>query len=221
MGFSPVDAICCTCCHPDRFIFITSVSRTRFPGAHLGSASAFRLLQGSLSSVWTGLVVQDGYVSRSSHIDPLRRRRRDGFFCLPPMRVRYWFWIARLTMRNKRARGGGGIPVLFHDGRSWADAPQHDRWAITATQRMHPALTKARDGYWIRQALWFCAVFIAAFALYCLSVGPVLKLCGAKPSTGWSGLPTEIQFIYTPLRDVPEPLARVLDHYVEWWIGVQ
>jgi hypothetical protein len=28
---------------------------------------------------------------------------------------------------NKRAGGDGGIPVLFHTGRAWPAAPQHER----------------------------------------------------------------------------------------------
>ncbi len=86
---------------------------------------------------------------------------------------------------------------------------------------MHPVLTKPIDGSWIRLALLVCAAFLAAFAVYALSCGPVLKLCGAKPLTGWNGLPAAVRFIYTPLMRVPEPLAGILDHYEQWWIGVE
>jgi hypothetical protein len=86
---------------------------------------------------------------------------------------------------------------------------------------MHPALKKRRDGFWIRRALLVCAVLLGAFAIYALSFGPVLKLCGAKPSTGWSGLPAAIRVFYSPLAHIPEPLAGALDHYEQWWIGVE
>lgn len=71
----------------------------------------------------------------------------------------------------------------------------------------------------IRRTLWACAAIVGALALYALSFGPVLRFCGAKPSAGWSSLPPTVLIIYSPLAYVPEPVATVLDRYVQWWMG--
>lgn len=84
---------------------------------------------------------------------------------------------------------------------------------------MHPAITKPHDGFWFRRTLLSCGAVFGVLVVYALSLGPVLKLCGAKTKTGWNGLPVAVRFIYAPLRGAPEPLAGALDHYVRWWVG--
>ena len=86
---------------------------------------------------------------------------------------------------------------------------------------MNRALTKPINTFWLRRVLLVFAAVLGVFVLYALSFGPVLWLCRAKPSTGWSGLPSGVRLVYAPLAHVSEPLAGVLDHYVQWWIGVE
>lgn len=38
---------------------------------------------------------------------------------------------AAMMRSNKRARGGGGMTILFHAGCQPPAAPQHDRWGLS------------------------------------------------------------------------------------------
>ena len=86
---------------------------------------------------------------------------------------------------------------------------------------MTSTLTKPIDAVWLRRVLRVFIVIAGAFILYVLSFGPVLWLCSATPSTGWGGLPVVVRMFYGPLAHVPEPIAGVVDHYAQFWIGVE
>ena len=86
---------------------------------------------------------------------------------------------------------------------------------------MTPAFTKPINTFWLRRLLLVCSIGFGAFVVYAVSFGPVLWLCGASPSTGWSGLPSGVRMVYAPLAHMPEPFAGALDHYEQWWIGVE
>jgi hypothetical protein len=86
---------------------------------------------------------------------------------------------------------------------------------------MTSALKKPINTSWLKRTVRVVLFVLGAFTLYALSFGPVLRVCGVRPSTGWSGLPSGVRLVYAPLTHAPEPLAGVLDHYVQWWIGVQ
>ena len=66
---------------------------------------------------------------------------------------------------------------------------------------------------------WFLIVFVA-LALYVLSVGPMLRICGVKPSAGRRLPPAFVRVFYAPLfASHLEFINGPLDHYIMWWIG--
>ena len=54
-----------------------------------------------------------------------------------------------------------------------------------------------------------------------LSLGPILRFYGAKPSNVWSRVPAVVRMIYEPLdrAPIPQPLAGLLLRYNQWWMG--
>ena len=86
---------------------------------------------------------------------------------------------------------------------------------------MISAFRKPIDTFWLRRILLTMLLVFGAFIVYAFSFGPVLWICRVRPSTAWSGLPAGVRLVYAPLTHVPEPLAGVLDHYEQWWIGVE
>ena len=134
-----------------------------------------------------------------------------------------------------------GVLSVVHDIISndtvgyFAEQPQRLLWvaaiaigtglvALALHRIVIPALRRPTVVYWLRPLL---AVFVAVtgtLAMYVFSVGPVLWLCGASPSTGWGRVPSVVQFVYSPLRQVSQAdgrVAAVLDDYVQLWVGVQ
>jgi hypothetical protein len=63
---------------------------------------------------------------------------------------------------------------------------------------------------------------IMVLILYPLSLGPMLWLVGAKPGSGWNGVPEPIQTIYMPLSNAPMPewIVRPLERYTIWWMSL-
>ena len=60
-------------------------------------------------------------------------------------------------------------------------------------------------------------------AAYLLSLGPILRFYGAKPSGVWSHVPRVVRVVYEPLdrMRIPEALGRPLHWYNQWWMGVE
>lgn len=69
---------------------------------------------------------------------------------------------------------------------------------------------------WLR---WFLIFGLLALS-YPLSMGPALRLSGAKPGQGWHGVPEPVRSIYLPLASLPMPdfAARMLDQYLLLWM---
>ena len=61
---------------------------------------------------------------------------------------------------------------------------------------------------WVTWMVWL----VLAPLLYVLSIGPMAFLANKHLTTEW------LMNIYLPLMLLPEPLARPLDHYVQWWL---
>jgi len=100
MGRNAVDGNRPTCCIVDELL-LTRLFRTRFSFVCLGNSVWFRLFYGSLSSMWTGLVVQDSCVCYIPLVDPVWWPGRDGFIRLSPMPFGYWYWIKVSRMPNE------------------------------------------------------------------------------------------------------------------------
>jgi len=81
-------------------------------------------------------------------------------------------------------------------------------------------LKKEIDSRYLKKWSHIALGFLAAFALYALSVGPVLKICRVRASTGFARCPKFVQVVYYPLfNSNVEFLNAALDHYVQFWIG--
>jgi hypothetical protein len=119
-----------------------------------------------------------------------------GYFAEQPRRL---LWVAAIAI------GTGLVALAMH------------RLVI-------PALKRPTVADWLRPLLLLFVAVTGSLALYVLSLGPVLWLCGANPSAGMRGLPSVVQFAYSPLwqmSQVDGRVSRVLDDYVQLWIGVQ
>ncbi len=87
--------------------------------------------------------------------------------------------------------------------------------------RLHSAI-RAANTTWLRRSAFGLGALLVALGLYFLSLGPVLRFCGAKPPFVWSQAPTVVRIIYEPQdrMPLPEPLGRFLRGYNGWWMGV-
>jgi hypothetical protein len=96
--------------------------------------------------------------------------------------------------------------------------------ALALQRLVIPTLRRPTVAYWLRPLLVVFVAVTGTLALYVFSVGPVLWLCGASPSTGWRRVPSVVQLVYFPLKQVSQVdgrVARVLDDYVQWWVGAR
>ncbi len=86
-----------------------------------------------------------------------------------------------------------------------------------------PSAVRATNTTWPKRLLWLVSVPILLVALYLLSLGPILRFYGAKPSNVWSRVPAVVRMIYEPLdrAPIPQPLAGLLLRYNQWWMGVE
>jgi hypothetical protein len=81
---------------------------------------------------------------------------------------------------------------------------------------MTETLAKPIHTFRLRRASAIAALFLGAFILYALSLGPVIWLSGATPATGWTRLPAGVRFVYYPMRQIPMPEAYA--HYLNLWV---
>jgi hypothetical protein len=66
-------------------------------------------------------------------------------------------------------------------------------------------------------ANWF-ALILVTFAVYALSLGPVLRFCGASPSSGWQGVPAPVRLFYNPMTSIGGMLPHTYEDFILWWI---
>ena len=119
-----------------------------------------------------------------------------GYFAEQPRRL---LWVAAIAI------GSGLVALAMH------------RLVI-------PTLKRPSVAEWLRPILLIFMAVIGFLVFYVLSLGPVFRLCEPSPLTGWRSLPSVVQFIYSPLRQVAQAdarVARVLDDYVQLWVGVR
>src|SRR5437660_2373793 len=83
------------------------------------------------------------------------------------------------------------------------------------------SVLRAINTSWLRRALVIVAAALLVLAVYLLSLGPVLRVYGAKPSNVWGRVPPPVRAVYEPQdhMPIPEPLARMLRGYNRWWMG--
>ena len=64
------------------------------------------------------------------------------------------------------------------------------------------------------------AILLGVLVVYLLSLGPMLRIYGVRPSSGWERLPGFVRMVYEPLdrMPVPEPLGKWLRRYNGWWM---
>jgi hypothetical protein len=96
--------------------------------------------------------------------------------------------------------------------------------ALAMHRLVIPTLKKPTVADWLRPVLLVFVAVIGSLALYVLSLGPVLRRCGASPSTSWRDLPPVVRLVYSPLKQIAQAdgrVARVLDDYVQLWVRVQ
>ena len=86
-----------------------------------------------------------------------------------------------------------------------------------------PSAILASNTKWLWRLSLIIGIPPLLLAVYLLSLGPILKFYGAKPSNVWSRVPAGIRMIYEPLdhAPVPQPLAGLLLRYNQWWMGVE
>lgn len=86
---------------------------------------------------------------------------------------------------------------------------------------MHPLFKRNIETRWMRRALTIVCSAVGVLIIYALSFGPVLRVCHAKASRGWSSLPTPVRFVYTPLVSIPPCwFTGVLDRYAQLWMDL-
>ena len=84
-----------------------------------------------------------------------------------------------------------------------------------------PSALRTANKAWLWRAIVVVAVPLLVLAVYLLSLGPILRFYGAKPSSAWSRVPPLVRAVYQPLdkMPVPESLGRMLRSYNRWWMG--
>src|SRR5262245_46335174 len=58
-----------------------------------------------------------------------------------------------------------------------------------------------------RRILWGIAVLFGLLLVYLLALGPILRIYGVRPSSGWDRLPAIVRMAYEPLDKMPIPKA--------------
>jgi hypothetical protein len=83
-----------------------------------------------------------------------------------------------------------------------------------------PVLLRAAKTGWPRRILLAVGALFGVLVLYLLGLGPILRLYGVRPSSGWDRLPAVVRIIYKPIDHlpIPERLARILRGYNGWWM---
>jgi len=86
-----------------------------------------------------------------------------------------------------------------------------------------PSAIMATNREWLWRISLIIGIPLVLLTVYLLSLGPILKFYGAKPSNVWSLVPAGIRMIYEPLdrAPLPQPLAGLLLRYNQWWMGVE
>lgn len=86
-----------------------------------------------------------------------------------------------------------------------------------------PSAIRATDTKWLWRGFLIVAVPLLLLTFYFLSLGPILRFYGAKPSAVWSRVPSAVRVIYKPLDSlaIPQPVSRLLIRYNRWWMGVE
>jgi hypothetical protein len=80
-------------------------------------------------------------------------------------------------------------------------------------------LRAAKTG-WPRRILLAVGALFGVLIVYLLDLGPILRLYGVRPSSGWGRLPVIVRIVYKPIDHLPfpAPVARVLRGYNGWWM---
>ena len=87
---------------------------------------------------------------------------------------------------------------------------------------MHPFLTKRINIEWLRWPVFILWGVFLVWLVYFLSFGPALKLCGAKASTGWKGLPRWVRMVYEPTQSLlPAKFNNIYDAYLNLWLDME
>jgi hypothetical protein len=83
-----------------------------------------------------------------------------------------------------------------------------------------PSLLRATKTGWPRRILLALGALFVVLTIYLLGLGPILRLYGVRPSSGWERLPVIVRIVYKPIDHlpVPAPVARVLRGYNGWWM---
>src|ERR1035437_360022 len=78
-----------------------------------------------------------------------------------------------------------------------------------------PSAIMATNREWLWRISLIIGIPLVLLTVYLLSLGPILKFYGAKPSNVWSLVPAGIRMIYEPLdrAPLPQPLAGLLLRY--------
>ena len=86
-----------------------------------------------------------------------------------------------------------------------------------------PSALRAANMTWLWRISLGVGVLLLPLAVYFLSLGPILRFYGAKPTSAvWSRLPAAIRVVYEPQDRMrpPQPFAHLLVRYNRWWMGV-
>ena len=83
-----------------------------------------------------------------------------------------------------------------------------------------PSAIGAIDPTWPQRILVGLCVLFAVLVVYLLSLGPILRFYGVRPSSGWNRLPAIVRIVYEPIKHMPMPesMARMLRGYNRWWL---
>ena len=63
-------------------------------------------------------------------------------------------------------------------------------------------------------------ILFGVLVVYLLALGPILRLYGVRPFSGWDRLPAIVRMVYEPLdkMPIPEPVGKWLRGYNRWWM---
>ncbi len=65
------------------------------------------------------------------------------------------------------------------------------------------------------------AVLAIALGIYVFSIGPVMWFLDPEATTSLGKHYTLVRKVYYPLGQLPAPLLKGLDAYVEWWLNLK
>ncbi|MBI2928300.1 MAG: hypothetical protein HYY24_21740 [Verrucomicrobia bacterium] len=85
--------------------------------------------------------------------------------------------------------------------------------------RMHPVWTKRISVEWLKKPVYLLYALAGIYLGYLVSLGPMLRCCGAKGSGGLTSLPSWLRAFYGPTDVlVPAKFDNYYATYLEWWV---